>query len=275
MMKRLGMMVLALAFGGVIPPVAAAETPGAAAVQPTESQRWARDKLLEMGRLLGGTQKFTLKLRAGFDVTQANGQKIEFGERREISLQRPGHFLSVQRHSDGRRDLMMFDGEKITVSDSEANVYARAEQPGDIDASVMYFVRDLGMRMPIAPLFMSRFAEELERRVLEVDYVEETDVLGATAHHIAGRTELVDFQVWIQEGKTPLPLRMILSYRNEPDHPQFWVDFSDWNLKPRFARNTFRFEPPKGSREIVMVAQLVPVPVETAPAPAASEEDKP
>jgi hypothetical protein len=254
MMRRLGLVMALLALGALARPAVAAD-----AVAPDAESQRAREALLGMARFLGGTQKFSVSLRAGFDVTQPDGRKIEFGERREIAVERPARFRSEQRGSDGRTDVLLFDGTTIASTDVGAGVYARAPQPGDLDASIVYFVRDLGMRLPIAPLFLSRFAEELELRVLELDYVEETDVLGVRAHHVAGRTAAVDFQVWIQDGPRPLPLRMVLGYREEPGHPQFWADFSHWNLKPRFTRSTFRFEPPAGSREIVFAAQLVPV----------------
>ncbi len=207
-----------------------------------------------------------MNLRAGFDVVQDNGQKIEFGERRSISLERPNLFLEGEhRESDGRSDLLLFDGKSITVSDAGAGVYSQVPQPGDIDASVAHFVRDLKMRLPLAPLFMSRFAEELQNRVRSIDYVELSDVLGEPAHHLAARTGNADFQVWIRDGKQPLPLRVIISYHGEEGQPQFWADFSEWNLHPRFGRKTFEFVAPKDARQIVFQVQVPP-----APAPGAN-----
>jgi hypothetical protein len=255
LLKILAEAALVAAAGGPL----AAQTSDAptAPARPTESQRVARELLLEMARFVGGTQKYTVALRAGFDVVQSNGQKIEFSERRDISVARPNNFRSEHRESNGRADLLLFDGQTITISAAAAGVYARAPQPGDLDASIVHFVRDLKMRLPIAPLFLSRFAQELESRVREVDYVEQTDVLGPISHHLAGRTDDVDFQVWVRDGEQPVPLRIILTYRTEEGEPQFWADFTDWNLKPRFGRNNFVFEPPEGSSEIVFLAEVV------------------
>ena len=41
----------------------------------------------------------------------------------------------------------------------------------------VYFVRDLGMRMPLAAFFRSHAATEIQRRVLSVRYVEKTGIL--------------------------------------------------------------------------------------------------
>lgn len=259
MHTRLRYLMFAALIAGVAPAATAAEpTSAAPAAAPGGSQQRARELLLGMARFLGAEQNFSVRLDAEYDVLQANGQKVEFGESREVSVQRPDKFVAVLRESSGRGDTMLFDGRNITISDAEAGVYARAPQPGDIDASIVYFVRGLGMRLPVAPVFMSRFAQELEARVREVDLVETTDRLGMTAHHLAGRTDAVDFQVWVRDGEQPLPLRMVLSYRNEPAHPEFRVDFADWNLEPRFGRKTFAFDPPEGSQQIVFAVQMVP-----------------
>ena len=236
----------------LVPCVLQAAEEGAAA-RPS-SPPSARELMLDMARHLGMAAKFAVQLKVEFDVVQEDGRKIEFGEVRDVSLARPRMFLSEHVDSSGRRDLVLFDGETITVSDVQARVYAQRPQPGDLDSSIVYFVRDLGMRMPIAPLFLSRFADELERRVRRVDYVEYTDILGEPAHHLAGQTDAVDFQVWIADAEQPLPLRLVLTYRSEPGQPQFRAEFRRWNLAPRFADGTFVFEPGAGMEKIPFAA---------------------
>ena len=92
------------------------------------------------------------------------------------------------------------------------NIYAQAAKPGGIDAAIMYFLRDLHMRLPLAMLLTSRFPAELERRTQALDYVERTAIDGTPVHHLAGRTETVDYQVWITEGARP---RALDSWRHD------------------------------------------------------------
>jgi len=224
----------------------------------TESQRLARDRLMEMARFLGKTDRFSASLRIAYDVVQDDGQKIEFGETRELAVQRPDRIRIVATSSDGDHNSMLFDGKLITISDDAAKVYAQAPQPGDIDATVVHFVRDLQMRLPLAPLLMARSADELQRRVRSIDYVEHTDILGEPAHHIAARTANVDFQVWIADGKQPLPLRIVMNYPTAEGQPQFRADFSDWDLSPRFGKKAFKFEPADDAKRILFAVQLLP-----------------
>jgi|JFJP01.1.fsa_nt_gi hypothetical protein len=244
-------------------PETPAPTPGSdtgpALTLQLPSQRFAHDQLMEMANFLGNTQRFSALLSISYDVVQDDGQKIEFAETRKLTVERPDHVLIQQTSSDGAGVLTLFDGESVTVSDGATGLYAQGAQPGDIDASVVHFVRDLKMRLPLAPILMSRFADELQRRLTAIDHVEQTTLFGKPAHHIAGRTANADFQVWIAAGKNPLPQRIVMTYKHEPGQPQFRADFTQWNLAPKIDKTTFKFKPAKDAQRIVFAVQVVPV----------------
>ena len=233
------------------PPASQAPAP-----QPlTESQQRATALLAAMANHLAGLQNLSVSFRDGYDVVQSTGQKVEFGETRRITLARPNQLRVEEIASDGRLDLALFDGKNITVFDGDSNVYASTPQPGTVDDALVFFVRDLRMRMPLARLLSSRLPSEWPKRVTTVDYVESFDIDGVKTHHIAGRTDAVDFQYWITDGPRPLPLRVVLTYVNEPGQPQFWANFSDWNTSAQLAKSTFTFTPPADAKQIAFAAQ--------------------
>jgi len=157
------------------------------------------------GEHFAGLQSFSVLFRAGYDVVQASGQKIEFGETRRLVLARPDRLRMDEVSSDGRSERVLFDGRLMTVLDAEAGVDAQAPQPGTIDDTLGYFVRNLRMGMPLALLITTRLPGVLAGAVKTIDFVESTAILGMPTQHIAGRSDNVDFQVWIMEGKSPLP----------------------------------------------------------------------
>lgn len=227
----------------------------------------AEDILMRMTEFLAKTPKFSVNLESGYDVLQESGQMIEFGESRRIVVSRPNGLRVEIEHSDGERHLVLYDGNDITTSSPTHNVYAQIAKPGGIDEAVMYFLRDLGMRLPLAMLLVSRLPEELERRTLALDYVEKTVVDGTPTHHLAGRTETVDYQVWIAEGARPLPLRIVLSYKNAEGHPSFRAQFFDWNLMPEIQESLFTFNPTDGMRKIAFAAELHKIALEGSTGP--------
>ena len=181
-------------------PAPGKKAPAAAAV--TESQAQASAILMRMADFLGGAQRFSVSLRAGYDAVQKSGQKIEFGETRKVTLSRPDRLRVEGERSDGAKMLIVFNGKEITLIDATSNVYATAPQPGGLDDSIVHFVRDLGMRLPLAVLLVSQLPAELKDRVQSVDYVEKTSIHGSASHHLAARTDTVDFQVWVADGDT-------------------------------------------------------------------------
>ncbi|MGH8767786.1 MAG: DUF2092 domain-containing protein, partial [Burkholderiales bacterium] len=221
-----------------------------------EPQGDAKAILMRMAGFLAKTQRFSVNVRGNFDVVQESGQKVEFGETRKITVSRPNHLRVESEHSDGEKNSFLYDGKDITLFSPSQNVYAQTSKPGGIDAAIMYFLKDLHMRLPLAVLLLSRFPEELERRTQSLDYVEKTEFHGAPAHHLAGRTETVDYQVWIAAGTQPLPLRAVLTYKNAEGQPQYRAQFSDWNLTPEVQDSQFVFTPSEGARKISFLAQL-------------------
>ena len=238
-------------------PTSPGKAPMAAAV--TDSQTKAQAILMRMAEFLGSAQRFSVTVRGEYDAVQKSGQKIEFGENRKVTLARPDRLRVEGERSDGAKVLTVFDGKEITVIDSASNVYATAPQPGSVDETIVYFVRDLGMRLPLAVLLVSRLPAELKERVRVVEYVEKTNIDGMVSHHLAARTDTVDFQIWIADGDKPLPHRVVLTYKNAPGQPQFRAQLSDWNLAPVIADSAFLVKAPDGAQKIAFAAQLARV----------------
>jgi hypothetical protein len=59
----------------------------------------------------------------------------------------------------------VFNGKEIVLIDETSNVYATAPQPGGLADTIFHFVRDLGMRLPLALLLVSQLPAELKDRV--------------------------------------------------------------------------------------------------------------
>jgi hypothetical protein len=249
--KRLTLVLVAAA-AFCIGAVANARAQTPAAVSPGQ----AKAILMRMAEFVAKTQSFSVDVRDDYDVYQKSGQKIEFGETRKITVVRPDRLRVEVEESNGDKRVVMFDGKELTMSSPSRNVYAQTPKPGSIDNAVGYFVRDLGMKLPFSVLLQTTAPKELDQRTQTLDYVEKTSIFGAPAHHLAGRTESVDYQLWITDGDRPLPLRLVLTYRNEKGQPQFRAQFSDWNLAPEAPASLFTFVPTPGMQKIAFLAQL-------------------
>jgi hypothetical protein len=212
-----------------------------------------------MAEYLSGARQLQVGITSGYDVVQPTGQKIEFREARQVTLVRPSKMRVETERDDGRKTLVLFDGSNVSAFDPGRKVMATASRPGDIDGAVKYFVRDLKMRIPLAVLFTAGFPGEVEERVTSAEVVQRVTLLDVPCLQIAARGENVDFQVWIPEKGEPLPRRIVITYRNELGQPQFWADFSHWNLATDVPESAFTFTPPDGTEKVPFLAEIANV----------------
>jgi hypothetical protein len=225
---------------------------------------WAADEknpdgravLMRMADYLAKSPAWGVTVHTSYDAVQPDGYKVEWNDIRTVTLKRPDRLRVESEKSDGTRSLVLFDGKTITTFDESARVYAQQLHPGSVDDAVVYFVQNLGMRLPLALMLRDSFPAELQQRVQTVKYVERTATLGAPADHIAASTPTVDFQVWVAQGDRPLPLRVVLTYKSARGQPQFRAEFSDWNLAIQPSESLFAFTPPAGVKRIPFAATL-------------------
>jgi len=222
---------------------------GTALADETKSQ------LLGMAKKLAETKQFSVTMHMGYDVVQESGQKIEFSEIRKTTIDRPNHMRVHSEQSDGDMSQFIFDGKAITLFNASENVYAQTDRPGDLDSAIRYAVSKMGIRVPLARILLTTFPAELERLTVEVDYVEHNTLGTIPTDHIAGQLEDIDYQIWIAEDL--LPRRILMTYKNAPGQPQFWAEFSDWNLKPEISAETFIFKPPKEAEKILSLLPAI------------------
>ncbi|WP_353860244.1 DUF2092 domain-containing protein [Azospirillum formosense] len=216
----------------------------------------AMTALTRMADTLAQAQRFTVTIRASYDVVQDTGEKITFGERRALILNRPDGLRVEAQESDGKRSLVTFDGKAISVLDVDENVYAQIERAGTIDDAVRYLVQDLRVRLPLALLLVSTLPDELEQRLQTLDYVERDTLTAVPTDHLAGRTEDVDFQIWIATEGPPLPQRVTITYKGDEGEPQYRADFSEWNLDPDVQPAQLAFHPPDGAERIPVMIRV-------------------
>jgi hypothetical protein len=240
-----------LVTGSIAAQEASAPTPAG-----TESQREAAALLKSMADYLAGMDYFRCTTTNRYETVQSNGEKVEFGETRYIFLARPNRLRVEEESSDLGSDLILFDGRQITVVSAGFNVYAQAPQPRSLEDALVYFVRDLRMRAPLALLLSTHVRTDLLDLAKNVEYVERTKVGRKGAHHVAAQSESVDFEFWIADGKKPLPLRVVITYKTAPGQPKFWSDISNWQTNKELADSRFELELPEGARKIPFAVQL-------------------
>ena len=238
---------------GATPVVAGGDVPAAVTM---EQDQEAKAILMKMANFLAKAPAFSVTLRSSYDAIQADGQSIEFGEKRVILLQRPDRLRVEHERSDGDKGLVLFDGKQITAFKANGNVYTRVEKSGTVDDVLVYLVKDLQMTLPLARMLHTGFPQQMENFITAISYVEADTLFDVVTDHLAIRSEDVDMQIWVAQGDRPLPRRVILTYKNAPGKPQFRADLTKWDLSPKVAADSFTFTPPADSEQIPFLAPV-------------------
>jgi len=231
-------IMVGLLIAGIRPSAARAEQNPAAA------------RIEAMANLLAKAQRLGVAIDCTYDVVQDSGQKIEFGERRELTLRRPDRARVDVTRRDGSRREILFDGTQLTAFDLDAKVYATVSKPGTVDAALAYYTQDLKMRLPLRELIASDFPEELKGVLGSARLVGKETVGGVATDHVAFRGDTADVQLWIARDGDPLPQRIVITYRLAEGQPQFEADFHGWTFNPEAPDSAFTFAPAKEAERI-------------------------
>ena len=214
----------------------------------------AAAELKRSSDFLAAQKRFRLEAHIGFDVVQSTGQKLEFGGTREVTVRRPDRARVVSRARDGRETTLVFDGDSIFIDLPQQSAYVSVKKPGTLDAALDYLVDDLGTPAPLADLMYSEFHSGIADRIVSGFIVGESMIGKCDCLHLAFSTEDIDAQLWIEADDSPLPYRLVITYKHAEGSPQFWAQFSKWDLSPDTPDSLFAFKVPEG-------AEMLPISV--------------
>ena len=249
-MKRSLQWCLAAAVAALAVPLPSpAQTPAAAATSP-EVNPAAVKALADMGAYLRGLEAFQITVATTDEDVLDDGLKVQYDGRTELLVKRPDRLRASVTNE--RHDRMFFyDGATVTLYGKRLNYYASAPAPATIRELADKLEADHGISLPLVDLFRwgnpgyepTGFTAALDAGPSSVG--------GLTARHYLFRQPGLDWQVWIQSGQYPLPLKLVITTTTDDARPQHTAVYT-WNLAPSFNDAAFVFDPPAGSGRIVL-----------------------
>jgi hypothetical protein len=219
-------------------PVDAAETREALAV------------LKRMSDFLAGVEEFRFSADVRYDAVQESGQKIEFGNERHVAIRRPDRARVEVIHWYGAGEALVYDGGRLSMTIPNRAIYASLQRTGPLADALDYLLTEHGVPTPLADLLHPELYSEVADRVTHGVWIGQATLDGVACDHLAFRSEDVDFQLFIRSGDQPLPLRLVIDYRNAEGKPQFRASLRDWELSPDLPEEFFRFAPAAGSQRV-------------------------
>jgi hypothetical protein len=211
----------------------------------------ADSTLRQMCDLLDGSKSFRLTVHATMDGRAESGQLVQFNRASDISITRPDRLYAKTDSNEGKWSVW-YQNRSLTVLDRESNEYATEAVPGRIDEMLDYLAENHDLCMPMADLLVGKTYDSLLADVEEGTYLGLHLAGDTKCHHLLFRQENIDWQIWIDSGAKPLPRKMVITYTQQPDQPQYVATMDNWDLAPALPSDTFTFAPPADAKSIAL-----------------------
>lgn len=223
--------------------------PRAAFGQPAGIDPQAAKLLKASTAFMGGQKRLSADTRSTIEVVLASGQKIQFDNTVTMALQRPNKFMA-KRVGDLIDQVFYYDGKSLTLSNPSQGYYATVAAPATLEAMLDMAREKLDVVAPGGDFLYGNAFEILMQDVTGGFVVGKGVVEGTRCDHLAFSAPHADWQIWIQEGKQPLPRKIVITTKDVVNEPQFEVVITRWNLAPTFDESMFTFKPPKDARKV-------------------------
>lgn len=224
-----------------------------AAVRSAEGSELSVDGILKaMADTLTGATSITLHVEKTFDDVLHSGQKVQHSGAIDIALRRPDR-LYVSYGDDFTSREVWFDGDQFVMQDHLARVHGRLPAASTVDATLDEVAEMYQVVMPLAGLLSDDLQRRIDEHLSAGLYVALSDVEGVAAHQLLISGDDADWQIWIDAGETPLPLKIIVTDVTEPSQPQKTFLFTDWNLAADLPESVFVPDIPQESASAVFL----------------------
>ena len=233
------------------PSVPPAQTSGDAAQPATQPaiDPVAEQVLKQSCDFVAQSKAFCVHAEIWKDEVLASGHKIQVTRSETLEVRRPDRLHVEQRaHRKGRS--IWYNGKTLTIMDRQRTYYGVADAPGTIDQTLDLLAEQYGVTVPMEDLAVADPYASAMKHVEAGGYFGDETVLGVPCRHIGFSTPTIDWQLWVAEGEQPLPQKLVITYKNEEQSPQYIAIFSKWSLTDRAADSAFEFIPPAGSQRV-------------------------
>ena len=204
--------------------------------------------LRRMSEELSNAGAYQFHAEINFDSVLISGQKLQFAGAADMRVRHPDGFF-VDYRDDLSAKRFWYDGKTGTLLDVFYDVYSTADLSDDIDTAIDQLQERYGLALPLGDLISSDVFAVIDGHALAWGYIGIGDVEGIPAHHIAIVGEHADLQVWIQEQGRPLPLKIVVTYKNVPTAPQYQAVLMDWEFGADVAAGSFEPDLPEGAQK--------------------------
>ena len=225
------------------------QTPASSTQLPSVGLKTIDQVLNQVCDFLQSQKSFTVEMDISYDNVLDSGEKVQYSAYQKIWARKPNQLRS-DYIGDERNTRFYYDGKSLTWQSIDLDFYATQPAAPSIDEVVQNVETNYGFTIPMSNLFVSDPCEEVTSDLKKSVFVGSNMVNRVPAYHILFTGEERDWQLWVSQARRPLPMKVVITYKNLPGAPQYTAVLSKWNFFPQIPTDTFTFEPPEGAMRI-------------------------
>ncbi len=204
--------------------------------------------LKRMSAYLMSLNTFEITSESSMDVVTEEGQRVQLDGVTQYKVRKPGFVIDYVSDLKSRR--FIYDGKQMTVFAPKMGFYATVPAPPTNREVLDRAYQNYGIKLPLEDLFRWSDPDSVQAGALKSGYKLGTATLGGIeTDHYVFREESVDWEVWIQQGDQPLPRKVVIVDRTQPERPAFTTRLQ-WKVNPPLTDADFAFTPDKDAKRI-------------------------
>ena len=208
------------------------------------------DKILgEMNDYMSSLKQFSFHTENTTEEVWTTGQKVQFGDDVDVFVRRPDR-LRANVTGDKREQEIYYNGKTLTLFGKKMNFYGVLDAPTTIELALDFARETVQLEAPLADIVYTDFYESLKDGITSGSYVGFHAVDDIKCHHLLLSRDDIDIQIWIEDSKTPVPRKLIITEKWVTGAPQFTARITQWDLSPTLKDSLFAFVPPEKARKI-------------------------
>jgi len=229
----------------------------------------AEELVRAMSDRLARETAFAIEAEEVYDEVPEHSPRRQLMNTRRVWMRRPDR-LAGDASGDAVNRSFYYDGRTFTAYDKEQNVWASGGVPPTVDKALDWVFDQTGTVIPLADFLYGDVYARLMGNVQRGAYLGLHEAAGVMCHHLSFEQAAIDWQIWIDAGRDPLPRKLVIAYKTEDEVPQYSVTIRSWDFREKAPETAFSFTPPAGARRIE-VSQMAGAP---KAGPAGAQEKK-
>jgi hypothetical protein len=231
------------------PPLVEPElAPGSRLVDPRADQF-----VRQMSERLARAGAFALEAEEVYDDVPDQGPRRQLTNLRRVAMRRPDRLVG-DTSGDAMNRTFWYDGKVFSALDKEQNVWASGAVPPTVDKALDWVFEQTSTVIPLGDFLYADVYSRLMSDVQRGVYLGIHEAAGVPCHHLSFEQATIDWQIWIDAGREPLPRKLVITYKTEDEVPQYAVTIRKWNLQATLPDALFAFSPPEGAARVEVVA---------------------